>query len=91
MPTLKSVNSLTQLDANRAIAAKAIDKFCGPEVRQILEQSGLGNHPALVRAFVRIGKTISEDSISGAAAGGKGEPSKEEVLDTLYPSMSKRK
>lgn len=43
-------------------AAKAIDQFGGKELREILDQTGLGNHPAIAKAFVQIGKTISEDT-----------------------------
>ena len=45
----------------RQAAAKALDRFAGPELREFLETSKLGNHPALVRAFYRIGRAIKED------------------------------
>jgi hypothetical protein len=52
----------------KAIAAKAIDAFAGEEFRQMVNESGLGNHPALVRAFYRVGKAIGEDSLNAVAA-----------------------
>jgi hypothetical protein len=42
-------------------AGRAIDKFGTPELRQLLNQTGVGNHKELVRFFVKVGKTISED------------------------------
>jgi hypothetical protein len=42
-------------------ANKAIVKFGSPELRKILNQTGIGNHKELVNFFVKVGKTISED------------------------------
>ena len=48
------------------LAAKGLDQFTGPaennEFRKLLDDSGLGNHPAMIRAFRNIGASISEDS-----------------------------
>lgn len=49
--------------ANAEIAQRAIAKFGSEAFKQELERSGLGNHPELVRTFVRIGKAMSEDSL----------------------------
>jgi len=43
-------------------AGKAIEKFGTPELRQILNQTGIGNHKELVKFFVKIGKLVSEDT-----------------------------
>lgn len=48
-------------DANLAIAKTALDTFGTPELKSLLNQSKLGNHPEVLRAFVRIGKAISQD------------------------------
>ncbi|HVJ40140.1 MAG TPA: hypothetical protein VM639_01535 [Dongiaceae bacterium] len=52
-----------KLGSNLAIAAKAVDRFGGEALRQALNISGAGNHPDVVRAFIRIGKAISEDAL----------------------------
>jgi hypothetical protein len=52
-----------KLAGNLAVAAKAVDRFGGDSLRQALNVSGAGNHPDVVRAFVRIGKAISEDAL----------------------------
>ena len=49
------------LQQNLAIAKKALDTFGSPELRSLLHQSPLGNHPELIRFFYRTGKAISED------------------------------
>jgi hypothetical protein len=51
-----------QLSQNLAVAKKALDAFGTPELRTLLNESGLGNHPEIIRAFYRAGKQISEDS-----------------------------
>lgn len=48
-----------------SLAVRAADTFGGPELRALLEETGLGNHPVIVRTFNEIGKRISEDVSSG--------------------------
>lgn len=52
----------------KALSAKALDAFAGVEFREMVNESGLGNHPALVRAFYRIGQAIGEDTLNTIAA-----------------------
>jgi hypothetical protein len=47
---------------NVAVAIKARDKFSSPELTQLLNETGYGNHPEMIRLFYKIGKAISEDS-----------------------------
>ena len=57
-----------KLAENMAVAKKALDAFSTPEFRQLLEQTGMGNHPEVIRTFYRAGKAISEDGlVSGSA------------------------
>lgn len=49
--------------ANLATAKKAIEAFGSPELKQLLDTSGLGNHPEVVRFAYRVGKAISEDKV----------------------------
>lgn len=60
-----------KLTANIGMAQKALDQFGTPELRTYLEQTGLGNHPDLVRFCVKIGKSMGEDSMVMAANGGQ--------------------
>lgn len=59
-----------KLEENLGYAARALDTFA-PDLRQVLNDTGLGNHPAFVRAFVKIGKAISEDRLVGGEQHGK--------------------
>lgn len=51
------------LEANIATAKAAVDKFATPEFKSMLDATGMGNHPEVVRMFVKIGKAISEDTM----------------------------
>ena len=58
------------LAENLGMAKKALDTFATPELRALLEESGLGNHPEVIRMFYRTGKAISGDRFV-AGQGGK--------------------
>jgi hypothetical protein len=66
-------------------AAKARDAFFTPEAVKILTDSGLANHPEIVKAFIKIGKAIADDTvISGGQGGGE-----KTVAEMLYPNQGK--
>lgn len=48
---------------NLAIAKKALEKFGRPDFVKYLAESGLGDHPEMIRTFLKIGKAIREDII----------------------------
>jgi hypothetical protein len=50
-----------RLKASLSSAARAIDRLNVPGLREALNLTGAGNHPAVVKAFVRLGQMISED------------------------------
>jgi hypothetical protein len=50
-----------RLKASLASAGRAIDRLNIPGLREALNFTGAGNHPAVVKAFVRLGQMISED------------------------------
>ena len=50
-----------RLKASLSSAARAIDRLNVPGLREALNFTGAGNHPAVVKAFVRLGQMISED------------------------------
>lgn len=52
-------------DSNVSTALSAVNKFASDDVKQVLNETGLGNHPAIVKMFHQIGTAISEDSFSG--------------------------
>lgn len=50
-------------DANLAVAKSALDAFGTPELKGLLKSTGFGNHPEVIRAFVKIGKAVGEDKL----------------------------
>lgn len=64
-----------RLQQNLAIAKRARDAFGTDGLRRLLNESRIGNHPEMIRFFVRAGQAITEDSfVSGGTrppSGGK--------------------
>lgn len=66
---------------NVEIAKKAINQFGGEELTKALEETGMGNHPALVKFAHAVGKAIGEDGfIDGAEQTGGGDKSSAQKL-----------
>jgi len=45
------------------IAGRAIEKLGTPGLRKMLNETGVGNHPELVKFFIEAGKLVSEDKV----------------------------
>lgn len=73
-----------KLAENLSVAKTALDKFGSPELKQLLNDSGLGNHPEVIRFFYRAGKAISNDRI---VSGGNGPGAAIDPASVLFPSM----
>ena len=73
-----------KLAENLGIARKAIDTFGSPELKALLNSTGLGNHPEVVKLAFKVGKAISEDSfVTGKPKGAENDAAK-----TMFPNMS---
>lgn len=53
---------------NAELAKRAVEKFGSAELKQMLDATGFGNHPEVIRVFARIGKAMSEDKIISGGA-----------------------
>lgn len=75
------------LDANLAIAKKAVDTFGSETFKGLLNQSGLGNHPEFIRFALKAGKAISNDTFvkSGAPSSTNGAS----LAERMYPNQPK--
>ena len=69
-----------------SFAAKALDRFGTPELRKLMDETGLGNHPLLVKSWVAIGKTMAEDGAPGPA-GTPPANGEAEQMKRMFPSM----
>lgn len=70
-----------ELNRNVELAKRVVDKFGTDSFKKTLNDTGLGNHPELVRLLVRIGKTMSEDQLVVA---GSQSSAKRTAVDVLY-------
>lgn len=73
-----------KLTENLAVAKQALEAFGSKELTDMLNESGLGNHPEIIRAFYRVGKAVSEDRlVKGAAKNAPQDPAKR-----MFPNMN---
>ncbi|MCU3986849.1 peptidase [Enterobacter mori] len=70
-----------KLTANLSAAQRALEQFGDTELKEYLDSTGLGNHPALVKAFIKVGKAMSEDKVvtGGHESGGS------DLISAFYP------
>lgn len=52
-----------------AMAKGALEQFGTPELKELLNQSRLANHPEIIRLLYRVKKAVSDDSFVGAGSG----------------------
>ena len=73
-----------KLEENLSVARKAMDTYGTPELKDVLNATGLGNHPAFVKLFYKVGKTLSDDSVvRGGNTAATSDPAKK-----MFPSMN---
>jgi len=72
-----------KFDATVKLAGSAMAAFGTPALREVLNNTGLGNHPELVRLMSRVGAALQEDKTAGPAGAGGGERS---LAERLYGS-----
>jgi len=57
------------LSENLTVAKQSLDAFGTDSLKSLLQETGLGNHPEIIRFMYRAGKAISEDSYVGNSEG----------------------
>lgn len=65
-----------------AHASRAIDRLGGPDLKAALDLTGAGNNPVIVKAFVRMGRMISEDRFK--AGNGAAPTAPQSPAQTIY-------
>ena len=77
-----------KLAANLAIARKPLDMFGTPQLRELLNTSGLGDHPEVIRLLYRFGRAVSEDGYVGQSQGAARTTSRDfsSAASALYPN-----
>lgn len=67
-------------DSNVAVANKAISAYLTPEAIQALKESGLGSNPHFVKAFHKIGQSLSEAKVINGEPSQSGPKSTEDIF-----------
>lgn len=75
-----------KFDENVKLAQSAVNKFGTPELKQLLEDYGVGNHPEMIRFMVKVGRLTAED-VPGNEAGATG--GNNDRVSILYPNARK--
>lgn len=73
------------MENNMAVARRAFDQFGTPELKQVLNESGLGDNPEIIRWAYRVGKAITQDNKfvgQGSITKGSKDPR------SLYPNSN---
>lgn len=66
---------------------KAAVEFAGPEFKDFLNASGMGNNPFVVKALAKFGTKFATDKVVGGESRNPGGETKAE--DVFFPSMKK--
>ena len=82
-------------NANLEVAKSSLKAFGTDALKSLLQESGLGNHPEVIRFMYRAGKAISEDSYvgnsQGASAKGNGIPKDfNGIANALYSNQQNK-
>jgi hypothetical protein len=74
----------TDFEKQFGLAAKAVERFGDADLKTLLRESGLGNHPSIIKAFNKIGAMMSEDQpVDGRRAGGEAKTTAELMFDKM--------
>lgn len=71
-------------------AVRAVENFGSPELKEALEKSGFGDHPAWLDAFVKIGKAQADDKLVLTNTGGDKPADEKSDAEIFYGSGSKK-
>lgn len=75
-----------KLQQNLTVAQKAIREFGDESLVSLLNESGLGNHPALVRFALKVGKALGSDTF---VSGAQGAAAPSDPASRLFPDMTR--
>jgi len=74
-------------DGNLDYARRAFAQIASPELGQLMDDSGIGSHPEVLKAFSKVGKMLGEDSLVVGSGLGSNRISPEQAkneIQSLY-------
>lgn len=72
-----------KFEENAGIAMLAMDKFGTPELKELMNDHGVGNHPEMIRFMWKVGKLLKEDVPDN---GGSAPAEQKDAVSILYPN-----
>lgn len=81
--------SQENFNRNIEVTKQFLDKH-GPDLKPLLDQTGFGSHPAVVKFLVKVAKMGANDSMTGNSLGTKQGEQPKGIGDLLYPLMDKK-
>lgn len=89
LETLKTDKELggDKFDESLTLADRGLKAVGSEALNKLLTESGLNKHPEIVRAFVKVGKEVSEDGkfVSGGAASAKTLTTAQRMFPNMNP------
>jgi len=78
-----------KFDANLGVAKAALDKLGTPELQSLLNESGLGNHPEVIRLLYKAGRALGDDNFvpGGRTGPAAGSTPDQRLASALYPTQ----
>lgn len=76
-----------RFDQNLATAIKGVEAVGSPELRALLDETGMGSHPEIVRAFWKVGQLTADAPF---ATGAQGAPQAKSLAERMYPNMNRK-
>ena len=80
------------LSDNIGVAKTALDTFGTDALKSLLQETGFGNHPEIIRFMYRAGKAISEDGYVGNSTGANSQGIPKDfngIANALYSNQQK--
>ncbi|API59634.1 hypothetical protein BSL82_10150 [Tardibacter chloracetimidivorans] len=74
-----------KLETSLATAKRGLEAYGSKELASFLDETGLGNHPEIIRLLVKAGATVSEDRF---VAGGGAAHGARDLASRLYPATA---
>ena len=73
-----------EIKQNLVFVGNALKQFGSPELVELMNETGTGDHIEVIKAWAKVGKHFSEDSFVDGKSTTEGK-----AEDVLYPSMNK--
>ena len=73
---------------NAELARRAFTDFASEELMDVLRETGLSNHPEMLKTFARIGQVLSEDNVLPGTRGAIGSMTPVHAQESIDSKMS---